>query len=362
MRSVLRILKIALLFLIVLVIVALAAFLGLRYRNQSANAISMAIHTPNGIDESSYVRIGGIDQWIQIRGQDRANPVLLCLHGGPGGIWTPLTALFLPWEKEFTVVLWDQRGAGKTLESTGAGVANSMTIDRMTQDGIEVAGYLRSHLHKNRVIVLGHSFGSILGARMAHDRPDLLYAFVGTGQIGNMKEDLALGYALLQEKSRASGDRNIIDAVQGIGPPPWDDMNRIAVYFRLLREFEPRSDRDALSSPVGTLTNPAPGISLRDEYNRVRGFASVPTLRIYQEMLSTDLAARGLDFKVPVFILQGTDDNVTFASVAREYFDNIQAPRKEFVPIEGGGHFAVWGMPERFRQELVNRVRALAVD
>lgn len=360
MRILWKVTRIILLLLVVTIIVAAAALLGLRYRHQSENTAAMAIHAPNGIDEAGYVRIGGIDQWIRIRGQDRNNPVLLCLHGGPGGTWTPMTALFLPWEKQFTVVQWDQRGAGKTLETTGASVASTMTIDRMAQDGVEVAEYLRSHLHKNKIFLLGHSFGSILGVHMALERPDLFYAYVGTGQVGNMPKDLALGYAQLQEKSRASRNEANIKAVQSIGPPPWDSMDKIVLYFRLLQEYEPRSDRDALSSPAGSLTNPAPGISLWDEYNRLRGFMSIPTLQIYREMLSTDLAARGLDFKIPIFFFQGTDDNVTFASVAREYFDKINAPSKEFVPIEGGGHFAVWAMPDRFLGELTARVRPLA--
>src|SRR5208337_3944253 len=103
--------------LIALVVVAIAALLAMRTYRQHVNAQLLAIHSQNGIDEGMYVKIGGIDQWIQIRGQDRDNPVLLCLHGGPGGTWVPMTALFVPWEKQFTVVQWDQRGTGKTLET-----------------------------------------------------------------------------------------------------------------------------------------------------------------------------------------------------------------------------------------------------
>ena len=102
---------------------------------------------------------GGIDQWIQIRGQDRNNPVLLCLHGGPGGAWIPYTTTFVPWEKDFTAVQWDQRGTGKTPETTGASIADTLSVDRMSQDGIEVAQNLRDHLQKQKIILLGHSRG-----------------------------------------------------------------------------------------------------------------------------------------------------------------------------------------------------------
>lgn len=111
--------KIILLSAVALLVIAVGAVIGYRAYLQHANAKAIAIRSQNGIDEGMYVKIGGIDQWIQIRGQDRNNPVLLCLHGGPGATWTPLTLLFFPWEKQFTVVQWDQRGAGKTLEATG---------------------------------------------------------------------------------------------------------------------------------------------------------------------------------------------------------------------------------------------------
>src|SRR5438309_1872368 len=118
---------------------------------RTRNAKQFAITSAKGIDEASYVRVGGIEQWVTIRGQDRANPVLLFLHGGPGDVTNPWAfAMFAPWEKQFTVVQWDQRGAGRTLRRTGPAVAPTMTVDRMLQDGIEVAEYLRTHLQKDK--------------------------------------------------------------------------------------------------------------------------------------------------------------------------------------------------------------------
>src|SRR6266851_1301855 len=168
-----KVLKVTLWSLLAVIVVGLATLTGMRAYRQHVNAQAIAIHAPSSIDEAMYVSIGGIEQWIQIRGEDRANPVLLILHGGPGGSWRHLTPLFLDWEKQFAIVQWDQRGAGKTLESTGAGIASTMSVDRMAADGIEVAEFLRKHLHKDKVILLGHSWGSILGIRMAKARPDL---------------------------------------------------------------------------------------------------------------------------------------------------------------------------------------------
>ena len=131
MRKIQRALKFILLSLAALFLAAVGAILALRIQRQHVTAKAIAIHTPNGIEEAMYVKIGGIDQWIQIRGQNRNNPVLLCLHGGPGGSWLALTTLFSPWEKEFTIVQWDQRGTGKTLETTGRSIAENGCVSTM---------------------------------------------------------------------------------------------------------------------------------------------------------------------------------------------------------------------------------------
>ena len=348
-RSLLKIsLELAAIF--ILAIFILRAYHG--HKNEQA----LAIRSPDGIDEAMYVKIGGIEQWIQIRGQNRANPVLLCVHGGPGGTWIPLTGLFTPWEKDFTVVLWDQRGAGKTLESTGASIAETMSVDRMSQDGIEVAEFLRDHLHQPKIFLLGHSWGSILGIHMAKLRPDLFYAYAGTGQVSDMPRGQRIGYDFVLAKARAAKDRHTAQAFENIGPPPYDDMRKIGVFFTGLDDYEIEKP---IHSPTGTFTSPAPHYSVWDEVERRRGFLTVPTLRVYREMLSTNLADFATSFQIPIFFFQGTEDERTPASLAREYFDTIQAPRKEMVMFEGAGHFAVWSMRDEFLKELDRRVRPL---
>src|SRR5271170_4055523 len=184
----------------------LASFL--RTRNAQQYAISSA----KGIDEASFVTVGGIEQWITIRGQDRDNAVLLFLHGGPGDVTNPWTfALFAPWEKYFSVVQWDQRGAGRTLRKSGPAVAPTITVDRMVQDGIELTEYLRKHLGKEKIIIVGHSFGSILGVRMAKARPDLFYAYVGTGQVADSTRSFSVAYDALLKKAKAEGDQRAIE-------------------------------------------------------------------------------------------------------------------------------------------------------
>jgi pimeloyl-ACP methyl ester carboxylesterase len=352
--------RIILLSAVALLVVAVGAVLGCRAYLQHANAKAIAIRSPNGIDEGMYVKIGGINQWIQVRGQDRNNPVLLCLHGGPGATWLPLTALFVPWEKEFTVVQWDQRGAGKTLEATGDSVTDTMSVDRMTQDGIELTEFLRNHLHRDKIILLGHSWGSILGIHMVKQRPDLFYGYVGTGQVANLQKSIAIGYAHTLVKAQAANDTKAVRELERIGTPPYDSAEKVFTYFKWLGQYEGEGDREAQSSLLGGTMFSAPNFSLRDIYDRNRGFFQIPTWRLYQEMLNADLPSLGIDFKVPIFFFQGAEDEVTAASLAKAYFDAISAPHKEYVAFDGVGHFAVWSVPDKFRQGLVAHVRPLA--
>src|SRR3954468_2948820 len=146
--------------------------------------------TPNGIDRAEAIDIGGIKQWITIRGDDTRNPVLLVLHGGPGYVELPLSWWYTRgWEEYFTVVQWDQRGAGKTyLMSDPKAVAPTMTGERMVQDSEELVQWLRASLHKQKIFVWGHSWGSYLGLELALHHPEWLHAYIGTGQITNSPE------------------------------------------------------------------------------------------------------------------------------------------------------------------------------
>lgn len=357
MRKLLKVAGWILWCLFVLLVLLIGAGLALRAHRQQEVAREIAIHTPNGIDEAMYVKIGGIDQWIQIRGQDRNNPVLLCLHGGPGGSWLGQIAHLLPWEKEFTVVQWDQRGTGKTLETTGAAIARTMSVARMTQDGIELSEFLRTHLHKDKIVLLGFSWGSLLGIHMVKQRPDLFYAYVGTGQVSDMRKAQQLSYAYALEKARAANDAKAVRTLKSIGPPPFDSIQKIGAFFQVLERYECESDQNL---PAGALV--APNLSLWDIYNWIRGAFSVPTFAVYNELLTADLAPLGPDFQIPIFFFQGALDERTQAPLARTYFDTINAPHKEFMLFEGAGHFVAWTMSNRFLQEMVTRVRPFAVQ
>ena len=329
----------------------LASFLRTRNVNQ------FAIHSAKGIDEASYVAIGGIEQWVTIRGQDRTNPVLLFLHGGPGDVTNPWSfAMFASWEMHFTVVQWDQRGAGRTLRKTGPAVAPTMTLDRMTRDGIELTEYLRKHLGKEKVLVVAHSFGTIIGLRMLQARPDLFFAYVGTGQIADETRNYSAAYDALLEKAQSTGNRLAADELKSIGRPPFSSGQGYQIQKKWANRFEGADQ--FLYGTIG-LTLVAPDGSVEDINDSADG-QMLSGERLVPQAKSSTSKDLGMEFGVPIFFFEGTEDFTTPTALAQQYLASIKAPRKGFVPINGG-HFAVFINSDQFLKELVARIRPLAV-
>lgn len=321
------------------------------------NARDYAITSPNGIDEAKYVEIGGIEQWVTIRGEDRSNPVLLFLHGGPGDATNPWGyAGFRSWLQHFTVVQWDQRGAGRTFGKSGPSVAPTITIERMREDGIELAEWLRESLGKDKMVLVGHSWGSILGVFMVKARPDLFYAFVGTGQVADSTRNYAVAYEALVRKAESLGDTRALRELEEVGPPPYADGRGYAVQRKWANLFE---GADLfLASMLGRALG-APGSTLGDVNDWLEG-QGVSAERLVPQTSSLDPATLRGEFAVPVFVIQGAEDFTTPTSLAEAFVDEIRAPDKAFVQIEGGGHFAVFMKPDAFLRELVARVLPLA--
>jgi pimeloyl-ACP methyl ester carboxylesterase len=324
---------------------------------RARNAEHFAQKSPRGVDEASYVAIGGIEQWVAIRGRDRANPVLLFLHGGPGDVTNPWAfATFAAWEERFTVVQWDQRGAGRTFRRTGPSIAPTLTLERMARDGIELSEHLREHLGKDRIVVVAHSFGTPIGLRMVRARPDLFSAYVGTGQVADSRRSQAAAHEALLDKARALGNRQALEELGSLGTPSSSDRG-YGVRRRWANAFE-GADR-FLFGTIG-LTLVAPGYSVQDINDSAAG-QLLSAERLVPQTRSLGPADLGLEFEIPVFIFQGAEDFTTPTELARRYLDSIAAPLKAFVPIEDGGHFAVFMRSDRFLAELVRRVRPLAV-
>ena len=337
-----------------------AGVLGARRAAQWRHASRLPPLGPDGIDERGFVDIGGIPQWIQIRGADRANPVLLVLHGGPGAALSAVSyALFSRIERDFTVVHWDQRGAGRTFGRNGPRRSGEMSIARMTEDGIEVAEHVSARLGKPKIVVCAISFGSVLALGMLHRRPELFAAYVGTGQIVDMPVGEHFIYRALIGEAKRRRMKAAAAALEWIGPPPFAGGKARRVWQRLLLDFAPQSERRAMwQMPLLLLT--APRLRLRDVWDAVAGLI-FSVRRLLGSVIVFTAAPYGTEFRVPMFFFQGSEDLQTPTGLVEDFAARIKAPKKEFLLLKGGGHLVIRTMGKQFLDALTARVRPLAV-
>jgi pimeloyl-ACP methyl ester carboxylesterase len=331
---------------------------GLLYRTlrQWRQGRMLALKTPNKIEEGRFVPIGGLPQWIQIRGEGRDNPIMLFLHGGPGIVHSAFTPTFRGWEHEFTLVQWDQRGAGKTASRNGHIGKSSLTIEGMVEDGIQVTEWVLQHLNQRKIIIFAISWGTILGTIMIKRRPDLFSAYVGTGQFVNWTTGEPLGYELALERAQKLGDAKSLKALRTIGPPPYPDEKTLIVERRAMGKV----GVDTFPN-LGDMVSAAlfsPGYSLRDSYAFFRGIQSSAS-KLLEQIQAFDAQQLGTTFETPVFFFQGTLDMYAPTKSVQQYFATLQAPYKELVLWENEGHVTFFSNPEMVRRDLVAHLRPL---
>jgi pimeloyl-ACP methyl ester carboxylesterase len=304
-----------------------------------------------------FVSLGGLEQWISIRGEDRSNPVLLVVHGGPGEAQWPAADIFKPWEKAFTVVQWDQRGTGHTYGRYGDKTPD-VTLDRISKDGAELAAYLCRELHQRKIIVLGHSWGSLVAVHMVQLRPELFAAYVGTGQVSSWAATVNTQFDLYLAKARLEGDEAQIKKLEAIGRP---DSTNTEQYFSLGSLISIMAPSD--QAWIKQLRSQLPELKVREpeQAKNLESGMMFSAERVLPDQVATDLPKTACDIHIAFFVIDGQDDHVTPTSAAVDYFNCVKAPKKELVLIPNAGHFAWMTVPDKFLEALVSKVRPVAI-
>jgi pimeloyl-ACP methyl ester carboxylesterase len=345
------------------VVVATASLANPAVRQERAAAQPLPVLAPQRVKEEMFVRIGGIDQWITIKGDDRNNPVVLFLHGGPGDALSPFAdAMFAGWEKDFTLVQWDQRGAGRTYGKSGPSIEPTMTVERMADDGIEVALFLAEHLHKKKIILVGLSWGSILGIHMAYARPDRFYAYVGMAQLVSERRNEAASYARVLELARAAGDQQAITALTTIGSPPWSSLRKWPVFRKWKLAYQAKRVTAPPASETLSPEYASPEEQAQYEAADDFSFLHFQGLTMTGPLQNVDLPSLGTEFKIPVFIVQGQEDLTAVPELAKAYFDSIKATRKQFYLVPATGHELSAASLKTTLRVLMEEVRPLALE
>ena len=345
MKTIITILILGFIVLICLVILYLGVSHSTpQFKDTDGNVIS------GSIAELVKVELGGLDQWILIRGQDTTNPILLWLHGGPGAAQMPLAHAFdNELEKEFIIVHWDQRGAGK---SNHRGFdEETMTFDQFINDGYELIQYLRERFERERLFLLGHSWGTQIGIELVNRHPELFHAYIGVSQLVDSREGIEIAYEWLMNEIEINDDQASLEKLNELGTPPYP--------HRKYREFAGLVDAyggnfDMSMGKLARIAIRASEYNFRD-YIRWIGGANRGGGPMHSdgEMAAVNFRESISSLDVPVYFFTGRNDYNTPLALVEEYKELLHAPEKEIVVFENSAHTPFLGEPEKFRREVV---------
>lgn len=310
------------------------------------------------IAEIVDVPIGGHDQSIMLRGVSAEAPVLLFLEGGPGGtgigrIRNSGEAL----EQAFVVAVWDQRGTGKSYDALPP--TATLTLDQMVNDTIDVTRYLLDRFGQEKLYVVGSSWGTIIGTLAVQREPELFHAWVGTGQMVDPFETDQLMYAESLTDARARDDNAAAAGLEALGPPPYENTLDYPVAIS--------SNPKWMQFQHGADYNPAseyPNSLFVGEYSLVeqlRGMAAIAETYnvLYPQLEGTDFRIDVPHLRVPVYLVEGQHEAAGRETLARQWFDLLEAPRKEYIVFDKSGHTPPYDEPGRFADLMSTVARSV---
>jgi pimeloyl-ACP methyl ester carboxylesterase len=323
-----------------------------------------AIVSPNGIASLEPVTLGGVQQWLLIRGYDVDNPVLIFLHGGPGSPAIHYARFaFSGLERHFTVVTWDQRGCGK---SYSAGIdPQSLTFQRMLSDTHELVTMMRARFGVERVYLMGISWGSTLGAITARDYPELIHAYVGIGQAVNLVRSYGVALQVALARATDDGVQEAIDdltpllaAFQTDSTVNWDQAGQLFDWLEVFGygDLHDLSLYETLAEEAGALTEyTAQDFANEDDWQAL--YSSAPLFTDLAFWNDLDMIGQVPRIEVPVFFFAGEYDYKTPIVLVEEYLATLDAPAgKQLVRFENSAHVPFLEERVAFRNAMINTV------
>jgi pimeloyl-ACP methyl ester carboxylesterase len=321
------------------------------------------IVTPNGIEETQKVQIGGIEQWVSIRGMDRRNPVLIYLHGGPGYVATPQSWYFgRGWEEYFTVVHWDQRASGRThLLTDPEKVRPTLTAEQAIRDAEELVQLVRKKLGKDKVFVVGHSGGSWVGLNLARRHPEWLHAYVGVGQVVRIMEGEKRAWKFAMDAARRDKNEEAVQQLKRVAPYPKPsapiDIDDLYTVRKWVAHYGGTMAYRSGNKADSDLVKLSPDYAEEEERRVWEGNGFVTPI-LLPKMFEHDPAVNKLE--VPIFLFSGRYDTNVNSDVGAEWLETVAAPAKGIVWFEHSGHMPMTEEPGKFLVSLVRSLRPIA--
>jgi pimeloyl-ACP methyl ester carboxylesterase len=314
---------------------------------------------PNSIATTEYADIGGMPQWMLMRGHDAGNPVILMLHGGPGTAQTHMFRYYnQPLEEHFVVVNWEQRGAGKSYSDDIP--PESMTIEQFIADTHEVTQYLKQRFQQDKIYLLGHSWGSHLGLRTVSQYPEDYAAYIGIGQSISQIKSEEISYQIVLEKARAANNSKAVEELEAAGPPVngsypggTETMIKLRKWWRAFGGAT--YDADALLTTMFKPLLLCREYTISDKFGYFKG-EQFSVGHLAEPMMQFDIMQEIPELQAPAYFLQGRHDLQTVYVLVEEYVNKLKAPKKVLIPFEQSAHFLPYEEVDKFNDVLINTV------
>ncbi len=304
---------------------------------------------PGSITALEMVELGGMDQWVLIRGHKMENPVLLWLHGGPGSAQMPIARHFNGnLEEEFIVVHWDQRGAGK---SNPPGFdETTMTVDRYIADTIELTIYLKERFNREKIYLLGHSWGTHIGILAAAANAENYYAYVGVSQLVDPDRSQEMAYDWLVNEINNRSSKKDLEKLNRLGPPRYLDHSDYVEFAGLIDRYG--GNMDVSFGKLAWIALQSPEYKTRDYYYWLQG-ATRGSGPMWEESQDFNLFESVPQIAIPVYFISGAKDRNTPPNLVEEYIAFLETSAdKELIVFDNSAHTPFMAEPERFFQEL----------
>ncbi len=309
---------------------------------------------PGSIASLEKVTLGGVEQWILIRGADTTKPVLLWLHGGPGVPAMPFVGLFQTPELEanFVVVQWDQRGAGKSFSEDLT--AEDMRGENFVSDTLELTEILRERFNQDKIFLFGHSWGSALGFMTIMENSEPYYAYIAAAERVDWSRSQTISYEWVMEQAQENNDTEVIQVLESIQPFDPTNPEHIAAKSQFLDLYlggDCHTEGLCDTYFEYALSGKSPEYTSADIEKTLAGLEFTRQtlgLEALQYHLSSDFVS-----PIPVHFFAGRYDYHTPGELAEEYFNLLEAPAKSFTWFENSGHSMIWDEPDKTTQELI---------
>jgi pimeloyl-ACP methyl ester carboxylesterase len=309
---------------------------------------------PGGIASLEQIELGGLKQWVLMRGRNVNKPVLLILHGGPG---SPELAMVRQYnrelEKHFVVVNWEQRGAGKSWSKDIKSA--DMKISVFVSDAEELVVYLRKRFKMDKIYIEGHSWGSALAALLAQKIPQYIKAYVGIGQATNIIESEKLVFERTLEVLKKAGDKKMLLEMQEASGMVYGDLKKTMTQRKCSMKYGGLVYKNPLSLLAKALIN-CSEYTPEDKFVRFASGSLFSLKAMWNELVMGNMFKSAAKWKVPVYIIAGRHDLTVDPGLAEKYFNFIKAPKKEFFWFENSAHMCSYEEPEKYMDIMINIV------